>query len=512
MSQTAVIAARNDAVEPDTTEISALADAAGYALECELTQVRPPDANTNLGAGKVAELAEVCERVDADAAVLDVELTPRQTFEVGDRLPGHVDVFDRRRLILEIFAAQASTKRARLEIELARLRWELERRREAQRRGHVELTPLDKRTDTEGEYVREVKQQIDDVTQRLEACPDRLADRRDRRRDAGFDHVALAGYTNAGKSTLLHRLADDLDVHTDPTVTDDHASEAAPGRSPGDTQLAGDATADDPGQAALDDGSEPGQAAHADLDESTAAAADRLFKTLETTTRRATVDGRRLLVSDTVGFVADLPHDLVESFRTTLAEVRHADVVVVVVDATVDPDALRSRLTTANDVLGDVLTDSDDPGSSTPASSADAPSIVVALNKVDALDAQTGSGTTAGTRANPAGSTHGRLATVCDVVEDVLTPDSTPISVSALTGDGIDGLRETIVDALPSETAELDLPNADDGHRTLSWCYDRLAVETVDYGDRITATVTGHPTVVAKARARARTDAPESGE
>lgn len=495
MSRSAVIAARNESHDPDTTEIAALADAAGYDVERTLTQVRPPDPATNLGSGKVDELAAACRAVDAAAAVLDVELTPRQTFELGNRLPEGVEVYDRRQLILDIFAAQASTKRARLELDLVELRWELERRRERIRRGGVEYQAMHTIRDPEGEYVREVKQRIDEVKRKLDDCPDRLAERRDRRRDAGFDHVALAGYTNAGKSTLLHRLADDLDV------TDARADDP--------TAPAADTTDTDTEDAGVE-GSIAGsghRAAHDDLGEATAAAEDRLFKTLETTTRRATVDGRRLLVSDTVGFIADLPHDLVESFRTTLGEVRHADVVVIVVDATKHEDALRSRVETVVDVISDELTDD------TAAADAGDAELVVALNKVDALpgvergrpmregarvDTPSQDGTTHGSDEHA--SMQGKMA----VVESV-TPGAVPVvPTSALTGSGIDGLQSAIVDALPTERATLTVPNDGDGQRAISWMYDHATVDSVSYGEVVEIEIRGRPEVVDRARARAR--------
>jgi len=128
-----------------------------------------------------------------------------------------------------------------------------------------------------------------------------------RRQEEGFDLVALAGYTNAGKSTLLRRLADGMSL----------------------------------------DGER-----HDDLDR-TAAVEDRLFKTLETTRRRATIAGRETLVTDTVGFLADLPHWLVESFRGTLAAVEAADAVVVVADLAQPVPELRRKLDTALETLGD---------------------------------------------------------------------------------------------------------------------------------------------------------------
>ena len=307
MSRRTVLAARTADEQPDTTEIRALAESAGHEVVAEHTQTRAADATYNLGRGKVDAVAESVDEHDARYVVVDNELTPSQFFAWTDRLPDGVEVRDRFRLVLDIFEARANTRRASLQVELARLEHELHRRREVQ--SHDDEYNWFPTHDPEGEWIREVKLRIDRVNTRLQELPAAGDETRDRRHEAGFDFVALAGYTNAGKSTLLHRLADDLSL-------------------------------DDLG-AGADDIAE------------TANVEDRLFETLETTTRRCTVDGRRLLVSDTVGFIRDLPHDLVEAFRSTLVEAREADVVVLVADASKPVDALRERVDTVLDEVGD---------------------------------------------------------------------------------------------------------------------------------------------------------------
>ncbi|WP_435349412.1 GTPase HflX [Haloarchaeobius sp. HRN-SO-5] len=417
MSRQTVLAARTEHERPDTTEIRALAEAAGHDVVAELTQVRPEDPTYDLGPGKVEEVAEAVNDRGADAVVVDNRLSPAQLFELTDRLPDGVEVRDRYRLILDIFEAGARTPRAKLQVELARLRHELHRRREIQRRND-EYQGLQTIRDPEGEWVREVKQRIDRVQNELNDLPDEGDASRDRKREAGFDFVALAGYTNAGKSTLLHRLADDLSLPT-----------------------AG--------------------AGHDDLSE-TAAVEDRLFETLDTTTRRATIDGRRVLVSDTVGFVRDLPHDLVEAFRSTLTGVREADVVVLVVDASQPVDALEPRVETCLEQVGDSV-------------------VVPAFNKADRLgDAELDR----------------RREALPDLIDD-------PVPVSATEGTGLDELGDRVVAHLPTERVTFRLPHGDETMQFVGWCHDHAVVEEVEYTDRVRIALQGRPTVVEQARARA---------
>ncbi|WP_435318187.1 GTPase HflX [Haloarchaeobius sp. TZWSO28] len=418
-SSHAVLAARTDTGAPNTTEIEALTEAAGYTITNVFTQTRPEDPTYGLGPGKVDEVAEAVRKSDTDTVIVDNRLSPAQLFNLTDRLPGGTEVRDRYRLILDIFEAGASTKRAQLQVELARLRHELHRRREEQRRSE-ELQGLQTIRDPEGEWIREVKQRIDRVHNKLNALPDEASASRSRKREAGFDFVALAGYTNAGKSTLLHRLADDLTL-------------------------------------------EAVEPAHSDLGE-TAGVEDRLFKTLDTTTRRASMDGRRVLLSDTVGFIRDLPHDLVEAFRSTLTEVHDADVVVLVVDASKPVAELRDRIETCHAEIQGTRGQ-----------------LVTVFNKADCLSEDD-------------------LAARTDALAD-LAPD--PVIASATEDDGLDDLRARIVDALPTESAEFDLPHGPETQQFVSWCHEHATVDSVTYEDRVSLSIQGRPTIVTQARSRA---------
>ena len=414
----AIVAKRTDDAPVDTTEIAALTEAAGYRVADEVTQARAEDPGSYFGSGKVAEIAERAADTGAALVAVDGELAPNQTIAIRDRLPDGTRVFDRYRLVLEIFADQATTRRAALQVELAQLRYELPRIEET-----ADLQFLNKLLE-KGTPVDGVKNRIAELERKIDALPSPAEQYRERRREQGFDLVTIAGYTNAGKSTLLHRLADELDLaDADP----DHPDEDA-----------------------------------------TAAVEDRLFKTLETTTRRATLDGRPVLFTDTVGFVDDLPHWLVESFSETLSEAAAADAVVLVVDASDDPETMQEKLDVSLDVLA--------------SQGVDRSNVVTALNKVDLLDE------------------HERGQ--CRQAIGDRAP--TPIPVSVTEGTNLGGLVDAVTDRLPTERAELAVPNCDEAMALVSRAYDRATVEDVEYGgETVRLVVRGRPDVVAKLEARA---------
>jgi len=412
MLRTAVIAKRTDGGTPDTDEIRGLTEAAGADIAGEVTQTRPPDPATELGAGKVDELAGVVEETGADTVVVDAELTPQQTVTLEEGVGARV--LDRHRVVLEIFARQARTRRAKLQVELARLRYRLPRVRERADEG------LLNRFTEKGSPIYDLRDRIDELEGKLDDLPAAGERRRETRREEGFDLVAIAGYTNAGKSTLLRRLADGMTV---------------------------------------------GEERHPDLEE-TAAVADRLFATLETTTRRGTIEGRDVLVTDTVGFLDDLPHWLVESFRGTLGEVGAADAVVLVADVAQSADELRRKLTTATEALGD-----------------EHPPVVTALNKADRIDRAT---------------LERRREAVADVAPD-------PIAISALEADGLGELERRIADELPElDRAELELPLTDGAMSLVSWLHDEAVEVDVEYSaDSVEVELASKPQTIRKATARA---------
>ncbi|MFB6196625.1 MAG: GTPase HflX [Haloplanus sp.] len=426
---TAVVAKRVERGTADLSEIRDLARAAGYDVVGELTQTREEDAAYAFGEGKADELARLAADTDADAVIVDNRLGPYQTYNIGGKLPEGTEVVDRFTLILDIFGQRAQTRKAQLQVELAELRYELPR---------VEAkTSLAKRDERPGfmglgEYdesrERDIKNQIADIKRELDDIAEKEETRREQRRESGFDLVALAGYTNAGKSTLMRRLAAELDV-------------------------------------------DENEDRHPDLD-TTAESEDRLFTTLGTTTRRADTGRRDVLLTDTVGFVSDLPHWLVESFESTLDSVYHADLVLLVVDASESIEEMREKLVTCHDTLYERN---------------EAP-IVTVLNKVDRVD-------------------DAELEEKREALS-ALAPN--PVAVSGLTGENVDALRDRIESELPDwESERLVLPLTEDTMSLVSWVYDHGNVEREEYDDdQVLLEFEAQPSVIERARAKAGDLAP----
>ncbi|SFR42777.1 GTPase HflX [Halogeometricum limi] len=421
----AVVAKRVDAGESaDLTEISDLARAAGYDVVGELSQSRDEDGAFHFGEGKVDELTALVAETDAAAVIVDNRLGPYQTYNIGGKLPHGVEVIDRFTLILEIFAQRANTRKAQLQVELAELRYELPRAeakaslaKRDERPGFMGLGEYDESRE------RDIKAQISRIKNELDAIAEKEETRREQRRESGFDLVALAGYTNAGKSTLMRRLAEDLEV----------------GENDG---------------------------LHPDLDP-TAESEDRLFTTLGTTTRRAETGTRDVLLTDTVGFVSNLPHWLVESFKSTLDSVYRADLVLLVVDASEPVEEMRDKLVTCHDTLYERN---------------EAP-IVTVLNKRDVVD-------------------EGELDRKMDALR-ALAPN--PVAVSGLTGENVAELAARIERELPEWREErLLLPMSDDAMSLVSWLYDHGHVENEEYdGENVLVEFAARPAIVEKARAKA---------
>jgi len=422
-TERAVIAKRVDSGTADTEEIRDLARAAGYDVVDEVTQTRTEDPAYHLGEGKVTRLSNAVAREGAAVVIFDNQLGPYQTYNIGNKLPERVRVIDRFRLILEIFGQRAQTRKAQLQVELAELRYELPRAeakaslaKRDERPGFMGLGEYDESRE------EDIKKQISNIRDELDSIEETERHRRDQRRESGFDLVALAGYTNAGKSTLLRRLADDLEVDENDDL-------------------------------------------HPDLD-TTAESEDRLFTTLGTTTRRAKVGKREVLVTDTVGFIQDLPHWLVESFKSTLGSVYHADLVLLVVDVSESVEAIREKLVTSHDTLYERN---------------EAP-IVTVLNKTDTVDDE-------------------EVRRKKDALSS-LAPN--PVAVSAKQGLNIDDLAERIDHELPDyERERLVLPMTDDTMSLVSWIHDHASVETVDYGDQVVIEFEARPAVIEQSRAKA---------
>ena len=271
------------ALERSLDELARLLDTAGSRVFARVTQIKDsPDPRTLIGAGKVKEIKGLCESNGVSLVVFDGELSPAQIRNLEDDLGGDVDVIDRSMLILDIFALHAVSGEGKLQVELAQLRYTAPRLV-----GHgTEMSRLGGGIGTRGPGEskletdrRHMKERISALERQLEELEENRAVMRAARDRSGHLKVALVGYTNAGKSTLLNRL-------TDAGVL----------------------------------------------------AENKLFATLDPTTRRLTLpSGETVLLTDTVGFIRKLPHHLVKAFRSTLDEAKYADILLIVCDAT-DPE------------------------------------------------------------------------------------------------------------------------------------------------------------------------------
>ena len=273
--------ARERSTEISMAELAALVETAGgEAVVSVLQNKQSPDPRTFLGEGKVAELKACIEANECDLAVFDNELSPSQMRVLSEELG--VRVLDRSGLILDIFAQRAQTKEGQLQVELAQYHYLLPRltgmwTHLVRQTASGGSSPIGTRGPGETQLEtdrRHIRRKIQKLEEELEAVRKVRQTQRRRREKNAMPVVALVGYTNAGKSTLLNRLT------------------------------------------------------NADIP-----ANDRLFDTLDTTTRRLKVDeAQEVLLSDTVGFIRKLPHHLVEAFKATLEELSYADVLLHVID------------------------------------------------------------------------------------------------------------------------------------------------------------------------------------
>ena len=266
------------ACERSLDELSRLLDTAGGEEVARVLQQKPVfDPATVIGSGKVAEIAELCKNEGITLAVFDMELSPSQIRNLEDGMGGDVLVLDRSMLILDIFALHAKSGEGKLQVELAQLRYTAPRLT-----GHGrELSRLGGTIGTRGpgeskleEDRRHIRHRIDALSAALKEMEKNRATMRAARERSGIPKIAIVGYTNAGKSTLLNTL-------TDAGVLSE----------------------------------------------------DKLFATLDPTTRKLTLpEGEEVLLTDTVGLIRGLPHHLVEAFHSTLEEAALADVLLVLAD------------------------------------------------------------------------------------------------------------------------------------------------------------------------------------
>jgi GTP-binding protein HflX len=339
--------------ESDLDELAALADSAGAEPVARLLQTRQdPDPATFVGRGKLEEIHREVQRSGAQAVFFDQELTPGQLRNLEERLK--VKVIDRTALILDIFALHARSREGKIQVELAQLNYLLPRLRgwgEAMSRSGggigTRMGGGETKLETDRQHIR---RRITKLRKDLKGLARTRDVKRSQRERSGVPQIAIAGYTNAGKSTLLNAL-----TGSDVVV------------------------------------------------------ANQLFATLDPTVRRIELpSGRAATISDTVGFVSKLPHDLVEAFRSTLEEVSRAALIVHVADAS-SPEVVE-QVAAVRGVLADI--------------GAGRIAEVMALNKIDLV------------------AEHERARILARL-------DGDAVATSAVTGDGLEDLMDLVERSLP---------------------------------------------------------------
>ncbi|MFD1859973.1 GTPase HflX [Aeromicrobium camelliae] len=376
--------------ENSLTELKMLAETAGSEVLDALVQRRQkPDPATYIGRGKVEELRAAVEASGADTVICDGELAPSQLRNLEDRV--NAKVVDRTALILDIFAQHAKSAEGKAQVELAQLQYQTQRLRgwggnlsrqaggrAAGGEGIGGRGPGETKLETDR---RRIQARVAKLRRELAELRGTRDTKRANRQRHQIPSVAIAGYTNAGKSSLLNRLT-----------------------------------------------------------KAGVLVEDALFATLDPTTRRTqTPDGRIYTLSDTVGFVRHLPHQLVEAFRSTLEEVADADLVVHVVDGShVDP---LGQIAAVREVFAEI-------------GASKVPEIV-AINKADVADP--------------------------DTVKQIVAKEPHAVVVSARTGEGIDELLNAIESELPQPAVPVDVVLPYDRGDLLNQIHEHGEIDEVEH-------------------------------
>ncbi len=374
-------------VEASFDELERLLETAGGTCFAKLLQNKDkPDPRTLIGSGKVQELAALCKMNEIPLVVFDTELSPSQIRNLEDDIGGDVRVLDRSMLILDIFALHAVSREGKLQVELAQLKYSAPRLygqgKDLSRLGGGIGTrgPGESKLESDKRHIRHRITALEAELETLDKNRKTMRAARDR---SGLSKIAIVGYTNAGKSTLLNRL-------TDAGIL----------------------------------------------------AEDKLFATLDPTTRKYELPGgESILLTDTVGFIRNLPHHLIKAFQSTLDEAVYADALMIVVDVS-DPE-FRAQLEVTEALLAEL-------------GAAGKPTLYV-FNKCDL-----------GVAELP------RLGKTSDFVYTV--------SVSAKTGQGMELLLDRLEQMLHAgkKRIEFHIPNSDGG--AVSLLYQNATVEHVEYG------------------------------
>lgn len=374
-----------------------------------MEQVREPDSRYQIGVGKVEELAQLVQEKQAEKVIFDNPLRPLQSYNLAKVTK--VENIDRFELILEIFTKRATTSEAQMQIQLAKLRRDL-----AQVKEKVRLTKKGEQPGFMGlgsyeadVYFESVKKEVHTIRRKLRKIRGKRVLHRDRRAELGFTSISLAGYTKAGKSSLFNAL-------TQETV-------------PVDAQL---------------------------------------FTTLSTTTRLITINNKKFLLTDTVGFIDRLPITLIEAFHSTLEETIYSDLVLLLVDASEPLPMMKKKLTTCIETIERI-------------GAAGIPTITL-LNKTDLIQEK-------------------ELQEKTEALKEKAT---TLIPISALRKTNLDQLREEILKILKNYVqASFTISLSKETRPFMAWLYRNTDVKKAEYNENSVHVIfEASPTTAEKVRSR----------
>jgi len=375
------------------SEIKDLADSLDYNIVGSFIQHREnPDVNSYIGRGKVDEIKKFIENSEKkiNLIIVDGELKPSQWFNLEKKF--NTDVYDRIRLILAIFEKRAEKKEAKLQVKLAQLQYErpfvrelIHRARSGEHPGF--LAGGEYQVD---DYYETIKKHMKKIKQELESIRNQREVRRRHRHTGGFYLVSLAGYTNAGKSSLLNILSHE-NIYVE----------------------------------------------------------NKLFSTLSTTTRKINSKNIPILLTDTVGFIKDLPAYIIDAFHSTLEEIEVADVVVLIVDVSEKKEIITEKLKVSLKELVEI-------GVTSP--------IIITLNKKDLISNQ-------------------EFDEILNyITNEGLTENKKIIAISAKNQQNIEKLLDLIYESLPQIVRfKIKLPLNQETQSFVSWIYEKAHVLEISY-------------------------------
>ncbi len=370
-------------------ELESLGEAAGYVMVAAVEQIRKPDSRFQIGRGKVKEIAQLVREKKAEKVVFDNRLKSVQAYNLAKETK--VEVIDRFQLILEMFTRRASTAEAKLQIELAKLQNELAHAKEKVRLARMEEQPgfMGLGAYEVDVYYEAIRKQVNSIQDKLARVKKKRSLHRTQRRKLGFASISLSGYTNAGKSTLFNELV----------------KESVP-------------------------------------------ISEGLFTTLSTTTRLFNLFGKRILLTDTVGFIDKLPIELIRAFHSTLEETIFSDLILLVVDGNLPREEISRKLAASLGTLQNI--------------GAYGIPIITALNKIDKLSRE-------------------EIAQREETMRDA-APNIVPIS--ALNGENINLLKQKMTQLLGNYVnIHFSIPISNKNLSFISWLYTHTNVKNIEYSD-----------------------------